>query len=176
MADCIRTASPFGVVSVDRAVLSTVGVVTIVKDVTHRYADGRFDVIVEGRERFRIEDVRDDVAPYLVADVIRVEDDLVPVNPMLQSDVAAIFNKISDLVFGAEATHFDPDEAGRRLGSWFMAPKSGLELSQKQELLELRTENERLEYLLRHLNSILPTVQQAEAVQRVIRNDGYFAT
>lgn len=152
------------------------GVVTIVKDVTQQYADGRFDVVVEGRERFRIEEVRDDVAPYLVAHVIRVEDDPVPVNPALRSDVAAVFNKISDLVFGAEAAHFDPEEADNRLGSWFMAPKSGLELSQKQELLELRTENERLEYLLKHLSGILPTVQQAEAVQRVIRNDGYFAT
>jgi ATP-dependent Lon protease len=176
LADCIRTATPFGVVAVDQSALCTVGVVATVRDVTQQYADGRFDVIVEGRYRFAIRDVRDDVAAYLVANVSELADEAAAVDTSLRGQVAQLYNTVANLVFGAQAVHFNPEVAGNRLGSWAMAPKSGLDLSQKQELLEMRSENERLEYLLQHLSGILPSVRKADAVQRVIRNDGYFAS
>jgi hypothetical protein len=54
-----------------------------------------------------------------------------------------------------------------------MAPKSGLSLEQKQELLEAPSEQARLELIYSHLQDLLPMIQRAEAVQRVVQSDGY---
>ncbi len=175
MADSIRTASPFGIVSVENDFMNTVGVACRVRDVPQQFPDGRFDVIVEGIDRFSIRDVRDDMAPYLVATIEPLEDSPTAIDDGLRREVATMYNTIADLVFGTASAHYEPDEDDR-LGSWVMAPKSGLEVAQKQQLLELRSENLRLEFLLRHLKGILPTIRKAEFVQRVIRNDGYFST
>ncbi len=175
MADSIRTSTPFGIVAVEHDVMKSIGVACRVRDVPQQFPDGRFDVIVEGIDRFRIQDVRDDLAPYLVATIEPLEDSSVAVDVRLRREVATMYNTIADLVFGTASAHYEPD-VDDRLGSWVMAPKSGLEVAQKQQLLELRSENLRLEYLLGHLQSILPTIRRAEYAQRVIRNDGYFTT
>lgn len=175
VADCVRSATPFGIVAVNSGALGDVGVLARVVDVTQQYPDGRFDVIVQGAERFTIDAVRDDEADYLVADVSLVYDNEVPVDSGLLEMVAQLYNQIGKIVFGAEAVQFDPKVRLVHDGSWIMAPKSGLETNQKQQLLEMRNENARLELLHAHLQSIYPSIRKAEQAQRVIAADGYFS-
>jgi hypothetical protein len=54
-----------------------------------------------------------------------------------------------------------------------MAPKSGLSKMQRQMLLELRDENTRLTLLKTHYDDVMPSVDKADMIQRVVKNDGY---
>jgi ATP-dependent Lon protease len=51
----------------------------------------------------------------------------------------------------------------------------GLELLQRQYLLELLSENERLQWLVEHLKAILPRLEAAEEFFRRVRGNGHFA-
>jgi hypothetical protein len=82
------------------------------------------------------------------------------------------YNTIVGLVYGASGPVLATDELGPR-PSFEMAPKSGLSLEQKQELLEAPSEQARLELIHSHLQDLLPMIQRAEAVQRVVQSDGY---
>ena len=57
--------------------------------------------------------------------------------------------------------------------SFYVAQKSGLSLRQKQDILEMRSENARLLFLNNHLDDILPKMEQQEKIRSVISGDGY---
>ena len=46
--------------------------------------------------------------------------------------------------------------------------------AQKQELLELLTENLRLEYLSKHFEEFIPRIKEVEEVRRKVRSNGHF--
>jgi hypothetical protein len=57
--------------------------------------------------------------------------------------------------------------------SYIMALKAGLDVQQKQHILELTDENERILYLRDHMKTLIPSIERDQLVQRVIANDGY---
>jgi len=58
--------------------------------------------------------------------------------------------------------------------SFVLAQNAGLNTVQKQEVLELPSENERIEYLIRHFENLIPRIEQREDVRRRIRSNGHF--
>ncbi|MER3328543.1 MAG: hypothetical protein RIF34_03110, partial [Candidatus Kapaibacterium sp.] len=80
-----------------------------------------------------------------------------------------ITNKIP--VFRVQQT--TKEELKGRTASYFFAQKVGLIGKQKQHLLEMENENERLSYLKEHLERIKPSISKAIEIEKIIRNDGY---
>jgi Lon protease-like protein len=78
---CLADGSPFGVVWIrdgrevgaGTIAIAAVGTLAEIRE-ADRLADGRFDVVAVGTERFRVEEVFVDREPYLVARVEPVED------------------------------------------------------------------------------------------------------
>jgi ATP-dependent Lon protease len=58
--------------------------------------------------------------------------------------------------------------------SFVLAQNGALDGDQKQEVLERRTEGERIRYLIRHFESIIPRIEEQEGVRRRIRSNGHF--
>lgn len=54
-----------------------------------------------------------------------------------------------------------------------MAEKSGLDLKQRQKLLEMKSENERLKFLEEHFERINIYLDRREGVKDIISGDGY---
>ena len=173
IGECISSGSEFGINLVDHGHQHPIGCTARVVEVVEKYSDGRMDIIVEGVGRYRLLEVDDSEHPYSIGRVEPIEDEDIPVDPTLLSDCADLYNQILDLVYGGSADHFSPEDLGTRSASFTMAPKSGLSSDQKQSMLELTTENSRLELLRDHLASIVPTIRQAELIQRVVKSDGY---
>jgi uncharacterized protein VirK/YbjX len=63
----------------------------------------------------------------------------------------------------------------QELLSFWIAQQVGLEPLQRQYLLELLSENERLQWLVEHLKAILPRLEAAEEFFRRVRGNGHFA-
>jgi len=61
-----------------------------------------------------------------------------------------------------------------QLKSYDVAHHAGLSLQQEYELLGLERENQRLDFLNRHLTRILPTVMEMESLKQKIRLNGHF--
>ena len=171
--ECREGGSSFGINLVEHGHLHPVGCFATVAEVTEAYDDGRMDVIIEGTGRYRVLDVNETSRPYVVGEVEPIEDDLAPVDPTLITDCTELYNQIIDLVYGTDENIFDPESLGERSAAFLMAPKSGLTSEQKQHLLEMTSENQRLEILRDHLAEIVPTVRKAELIQRIVQSDGY---
>jgi len=58
--------------------------------------------------------------------------------------------------------------------SFTLAQNAGLEDHQKQEILELESEAERIVYLADHFEDLIPRIERKSDVQRRIRSNGHF--
>jgi len=171
--EAVANGSEFGINLVEQGHLHQVGCLAKLVTITEQYPDGRMDIVIEGTSRFRLLDVEEGAQPYVVGQVERFDDEEIPVDPTLVADCTALHNQIIDLVYGESGHHIDPENLGDRRASFMIAPKAGLSNDQKQQLLEMTSENTRLEFLRDHLSMMVPTVRKAETVQRIIRSDGY---
>ncbi|MBK7576021.1 MAG: LON peptidase substrate-binding domain-containing protein [Ignavibacteria bacterium] len=172
MNECLERGSEFGINLVEEGHMHPIGCAARVVEVTQSYPDGRMDVIVEGTRRFRLLELKNNDRPFATGEIEGLDDDDVTLDQLLLNECLEKYNLIVTLVYGATApllTHTD-------LGicpSFDMAPKSGLSTEQKQSLIELSSENQRLEELHEHFTELLPMIRRAEAIQRVVQSDGY---
>jgi ATP-dependent Lon protease len=167
---CLETSEPFGVVLVENDRLAKVGCTARIEKILQRYEDGRIDIVVRGEERFQVEEVKQERA-YLTASVATYE------RPEPLPDVAArervITLHLKLLELSGETIRPSVYEGSKKV-SYIVAQNAGLDLAQKQELLELTSEEERLDLLARHLEKLIPQVQEARERARRIRSNGHF--
>jgi ATP-dependent Lon protease len=169
-AYCLEHDVPFGIVRVEDEEWADVGTTARIEQIAKRYEDGRMDIIVRGEERFRIEDVHERFS-YYTADVTLLEDEDTSVDLELKERVITQHMKLLELA--GRTVRPDLYENVDRL-SFVLAQNGALDGSQKQELLERTTENERIRYLIHHFESVIPRIEQQEGVQRRIRSNGHF--
>lgn len=169
-AYCLEHDVPFGIVRVEDEERADVGTTAQIEQVAKRYEDGRMDIIVRGEERFRIQDVHERFS-YYTADVTLLEDEDTSVDLELKERVITQHMKLLELA--GRTVRPDLYEDVDRL-SFVLAQNGALDGSQKQELLEQTTENERIRYLIHHFESVIPRIEQQEGVQRRIRSNGHF--
>jgi len=168
---CMETNEPFGVVLTEEDRMASVGCTATIDRVLRRYDDGRIDILARGLERFRIEEVRQ-VRAYLTASVDSYEVlDNLP-DPEARERVITLHMKLLELT--GEKLRPNIYE-GARLVSFVVAQNAGLSLSEKQALLELRSEQERLDQLAGHLERMIPEVELARERARKIRTNGHFS-
>ena len=170
-AYCLEHDVPFGIVRASDDEWANVGTTARVEQVVKRYDDGRSDIVVRGEERFRLETVHDHQASYYTADVTLMEDEATTVDLDLKERVITQHMKLLELA--GRTVRPGLYEGVDRL-SFVLAQNGALGGEQKQQLLEYRTENDRIRHLIRHFESIIPRIEEQEDVQRRIRSNGHF--
>jgi len=168
----IKESVEFGVVMAKGEDLSEIGCSAAVTSVLQMYEDGRMDVLVEGRRRFRIQHVDDTRAQYLMGSVTYLDDRGELPDAARFTETVQMYNQLVELVYAGKVKVLDPATVVPDL-SFVMAQKAGMDLDQRQELLELETEEERLALLREYLTAVLPRLKKLEEVDRIIRSDGY---
>ena len=66
------------------------------------------------------------------------------------------------------------DDAPDHRLSFVIAQNAALDTSQKQDVLELRSEPERMTFLSEHLQALLPRVEEQQTTRERIRSNGHF--
>lgn len=153
-----------------------VGCVAELEHILRRYRDGRFDIAVVGRERYRARSVDETSHPYWVAKVEWVYDDPEPVDPQLRRECEHLYDELLTLVRGRiPEVQFLLEEARRAEPlSFYLGTQLGLEPLQRQNLLELRSEQHRLHWLRQYLAQLVERLREMEAIVRRIRSNGHF--
>jgi Lon protease-like protein len=140
VGECIESDDEFGMLYADEDGVREVGTLARVAEVLERFDDGRKNVVVEGSIRFRVEELTRGRS-FMTAEIGPVEDDDGDVDPETASKAAGSFRALAALA-GAETEELD--ESSPQL-SFELAAQVELPPDSKQQLLELRTEQERLE-------------------------------
>jgi len=170
--ECLTEKKEFGIVFVNENKMSEVGCTATLKDVLQKYEDGRMDIVVQGRRRYKVHRYDYDLAPYTVGFVQYVENSDEPIDPTLSRDTIELFNKLIAVVYKQTLQPIPIDLRSDGL-SFVLAQKVGMNLNQRQQLLELISENRRLHKLRDYLVDVIPKLVQLEEVDRIIRSDGY---
>jgi len=173
--ECTNGKREFGINLVDGQRFCPVGCKASVTQVLQRYDDGRMDIVVQGGDRYTLLRYGDDVAPYLVGFVEKLWDRNEQVDNEVARDTVALYNR---LIAAAYKDKVQPVPAEAEVDgiSFRLAQKAGMSLRQRQELLELCSENERLRLLHKYLTEVIPRLEDLEELERIIRSDGYLSS
>ena len=150
-------------------VLAEVGCTVVLEEVLEEHEDGRLNIITLGARRFRIEQVAGDKS-YLEAWVEYVDDEEEAIDRDLQTRVIAGYQRLLELVdeeSGAEV------EGGDAENAFQIAQAVAVDLGGKQRLLEMTTENRRLEMLGEYFERLLPTLEERRAVRLRVHSNGH---
>jgi Lon protease-like protein len=160
--ECLEQGEPFGIVWMAPGGLREVGCAADVTQLLERSEDGRMNVLVQGTEPFRLVRRLDDL-PYPAGDVELLDDD-----PDDGGEAAETHARYADLV--ERVTDSRPAEG--ELDAYGMAGTVDFELGSKQDLLELRSEAERLVRLRGLFEKALRRIDQAENAAEQARSNG----
>ena len=163
VGESLAEGTEFGLILEDDDGLRQVGTRTGVIELVHTFDDGRMNVLVEGRERFRIVSETEGRS-YRTAEVELLEDDAG--EEPTDEETERTLEAFRQLAVVAEADEVEvPSAAGDTPLSFQVAARVDFGTVLKQELLELRSERARLDRLV----DLLAQAAVALAREREVR-------
>ena len=160
VSECLDEGEPFGFILSDDDGMRRVGTRAAVIEVLERFDDGRMNVVVEGRDRFRVVDLTEGRS-FATAEVDALDDSGDEPSPEERDRCLAAY----DRVVGIAAAEVDELDRGSDLLAFQIAARIDLGPEVKQELLETRSERDRIV----RLTGLLDRAAAAIAREREIR-------
>jgi len=173
----IDSGGEFGIVLLFEANLQIVGTSTRAIEVTKKFENGEMDIVTEGTKRFRLYsyDVGND--DLYRGKVEYLEDDNQLYDKSEMNKAVENYNFLVDLAYKGSIKKIFLDDGtwldGTRSVCYSMAEKCGLSLKEKQQMLEMDTEQDRLDFISTYLENVLPKLKEAERISEIIKSDGY---
>ena len=167
--ECLAEKKTFGIPTFLDNRLPGCGTEMRVTALHERHPDGSMDISTEGIRVFRIETFDNPLADKLYAGgevtFLPEETDLIRPLPQLAELLEKLYNLLTTPVA------YDPEQ---KPFSFQVAHKVGLSLQDEYELLTLRRESARQQFLIQHLQKVLPIVAEMERTKSRIRMNGHF--
>jgi len=167
---CVNTLSPFGLILVQGAGMSQTGCSAMIVKVLKEYEDGRSDILTAGQNAFRLLQIYEEKS-YLEADVEYLEDDFTKADSSVSTRLEELCNQCHNLLYGEDAPRFETD-GGISL-AYHVASELPIDLKLRQDLLEIRSENDRQARLVAHLAGWYPQLQERERVRGKAAGNGH---
>ena len=169
MSEVIATEGEFGVVLAKEDGVVNIGCSARVERVVNRYPDGRLDLLAIGQRRFQITSLDQD-KNYLRAEVDYFNDEEVIDVPLdLQQKAKAVYLQLLQLERPEVVEEPGPD---RSLVS-FQVAQFIYDLDKRQTVLTLRSEVERLQYLVKIVPEYLVRQERISLAKRVGPQNGH---
>ena len=167
IGECLETGVEFGLVLADDDGVREVGTRAAVTEVLQRFDDGRLNIVVEGRERFRVVELTEGRS-FQTAEVEPVLDEAGAPEAAAVERTLGLVRRLGELA-GADV---DALEVTSDAPSFELAGHVAFEPEVKQELLELRSEPERLVRLAALLEEAAKGLEQRQETARIAQTNG----
>ena len=171
ITECISEKKPFGIPAVLNNNVAEMGTLVQITEVAAVHEDGKMDIRTKGVTVFRILEVIKTLPDKLYSGAI--------VDYPMNNDALQI-KLMQRVISGLRELHKllkvnkDFKKPDNELRSYDIAHHAGLSLEEEYELLGLMREDQRLEYLKRHLKKVLPAVMGAEMLKERVKLNGHF--
>ena len=158
---------PFGIVLRDDEGARSIGCTARIDDVLERFDDGRMNIVVSGEAPFKVLD-RFESSEYPAGEVELIPDEEVP--PIDEASASAAREAFAELAERATGERPDPSELDHA-SAYAIAARIELPPETKQQLLEMRDEDERMALLANALGAVGKALERAEeAAERASGN------
>jgi Lon protease-like protein len=159
---------PFGVVLRDDEGARSIGCTAQVDEVLERFEDGRMNVVVSGREPFKVLD-RFEADEYPAGEVEVIDDTDAPgLDESFAAAAREAFAELAERATGERPADEELDGAS----AYAIAARIELPDETKQRLLEMRDEDERMELLANALKAVERALERAEEAAAHARTNG----
>lgn len=168
IGECLDRDAEFGMLLADDDGMRRAGTRAGVVEVFRRYPDGRLDILVEGRDRFQLGALTTGRS-FFTAEVepLQDEEEDVP-DPQEVAGCVAAYER------AAAAAGEDAEELDAFASIAFqVAARVELPAAVKQELLEMRTERDRLTRLANLLDELEPAIRRRRLAEDLAPTNGH---
>ena len=170
--ECYGEAKPFGIPTVIDNRLSEMGTLVKITELVKVHESGEMDIRTQGLRVFRVLELIRSVPDKLFSGAIVNYPDNIE-GPGKRDLMQRVVNALRELhrMLNIEKNFQKPDE---ELASYDIAHHIGLSLEQEYELLGLLREEQRQEYIKRHLGKVLPVIAEMETLKERVKLNGHF--
>jgi len=167
IGECLDQEREFGLVYADEAGLREIGTRAGVTEVLDRFDDGRLNIVVEGRERFRLLELTEGRS-FQTGVVDTLDEDHDPAERADTELALGLFRRLVELT-GAEVEPPAPDATQL---SFELAGRFEFAPELKQRLLQLTSERERVKLLTELLTAAATAVEREKDVAQRAASNG----
>ncbi len=167
IGECLEQEREFGLVYADEEGLREIGTRAAVTEVLDHFDDGRLNIVVEGRDRFRLVELTSGRS-FQTGLVELVDEEPDPPDPDDASRALELFRRLVDLT-GAEVEAPPPDTVQL---SFELAGRFEFAPELKQRLLQLMSERERVKLLAELLTAAASAVEREKDVAQRAASNG----
>jgi hypothetical protein len=170
--ECFENKKPFGIPAVIDGQVAEYGTLVTIQEIAQEYDNGEMDIITNGTIVFRILEVIKKIPDKLYSGAIVNYPENAEVyhrKDLMQVVIKAI--RELHRILNISKDFRKPDE---ELNAYDLAHHAGLSIEEEYEMLALFREEQRQEYLKRHLGKVLPVVVEMEVLKGRIMLNGHF--
>ncbi len=173
---CIDANEPFGINFMSNNNISAIGSTADVVNKFNVLPNGEMDVVILGKSRYELVNYNLSSEGYFIGEIKYLDEDF----SFDKSDFHKAvdnYNKLIDAAYKGTLQKINADDLkwidGSESVSFFMAQKCGLNLQERQQILEIDKEQDRLAYILNYFDSVMPKIMEADRISQIIQSDGY---
>jgi ATP-dependent Lon protease len=167
---CLNQRSEFGVILAAAKAIATLGCTAEILRKTKDYPDGRMDILTEGRDIFRLNELIDE-KEYYEGDVEYVDAGPPPTEFGGEAQLRETFERCHLLLFTRPWMDATPQQPATL--SYRMAGLLPMEVEKRQALLEMRSEEDRRSLVLHWMGDFLTKLVELERRRRRAGGNGH---
>lgn len=171
ITECFEQKKPFGIPAVVNKELKDLGTLVEVTAIKKVYEDGKMDITTRGMKVFRLLEIIKEIPEKLYSGaIVTYPEDKNDGKRELMKKVVKGIKELHRLL--EVSKDFKKPES--ELKAFDVAHHMGLNIEEEYELLGLFREEQRQEYLKRHLGKIIPMLSEMENLKDKIKLNGHF--
>ena len=171
IVDCHQQNKPFGIPAVIKDKKTEVGCLVQIDKIVKTSEDGRMDIKTMGIKPFRMLEVINDIPDKLYKGaIVHYPSNSIHVQPVLMRKILLLLRHLH-LMLHVSKQFSKPDD---ELLSYDIAHHVGFSMEEEYELIELMTEPYRLQYIINHLDKVIPIIAGTEKLKDRINLNGHF--
>jgi Lon protease-like protein len=170
--ECYTEGKPFGIPTVIDNKLKDMGTLVKITEMVKVYDNGEMDIRTQGIRVFQVLEMIRAIPDKLFSGAIVNYPENME-GPGKQELMQKVVNAVRELhrLLNITKDFHKPDP---ELGAYDIAHHAGLSLEEEYELLGLMREDQRQEYLRRHLGKVLPVIAEMETLKERVKLNGHF--
>jgi ATP-dependent Lon protease len=168
--ECLDEKLEFGILLSLPKGVARVGCTAEIVEVAKHYPDGRMDILTVGRAPFRVVDLFTE-NPLMEGHVDYLEDRETHADPGIQRQLVELYEACHTLVFEDYPKNLEGTPVEEL--SYLVASTLPMDLLWKQQILELRSEEDRQERLVGYLREWAPHLQNNKVMRQRAGGNGH---
>jgi len=175
--ECIDEGKIFGINLFTNEKIFLTGCTSEISEVKRKTITGEFDIVSKGIRRYEIMNYKMTANKYFVGEVIFSKNSNFITDDIKFHEAVNNYNELTYIVYKGSIKPIDPNiekwQTGEFSPSFLMAEKCGLSVAERQTLLEINNEDDRIFFMLNYFESIMPKLKDADRIVKIIMSDGY---